>query len=153
VRALSVACTLTDQARAWRHDADLSNRPTDHAIGLLGHDAILTAIGPQNPGRLPNRGTPAWEQFINLAEAGGVEIATVILIRAARENVCEDRVIRRVREDLAAPPANPLDLANEKRAKASFSRRTDRWRSRSPITLFAVRILRTLPSSATADGP
>jgi hypothetical protein len=120
-----------DQARAWRHDTDPSNRLTDHAVGLLGHDAVVTTIGPQNAGTLRNRGTPAWEQFINLGEAGGVEIATMI---RDHENVCEDRVIRRVREDPAAPPVSPVDLANETRAKASFSRRTHRWRSRSPIT-------------------
>jgi len=42
VRALSVACTLVDQAHAWRHDTYLGNRLTDHAVGLLGHDALLT---------------------------------------------------------------------------------------------------------------
>jgi len=37
-----------DQARAWKHDTDLSNRLTDQAVGLLGRDADLTIIGPQN---------------------------------------------------------------------------------------------------------
>jgi hypothetical protein len=46
-----------DQARAWKHDKDPSNRLTDQAVGLLGHDAVLTTIGPQNPGKLPDCGT------------------------------------------------------------------------------------------------
>ena len=100
-----------DQARAWKHDKDLSNRLTDQAVGLLGHAAVLTIIGPQNAGKLPDCGTPAWEQFIDLAEAGDVDIATVLLIRD-HEYVCEDRVARRVREDPAAPPADPVNLAD-----------------------------------------
>jgi hypothetical protein len=104
-----------DQARAWKHDKDLSNRLTDQAAGLLGHDAVLTIIGLQNVGKLPDCGTPAWEQFTGLAEAGDVEIATVILIRD-HEYVCEDRIARRVREDAAARPADPVNLAGEMRA-------------------------------------
>jgi hypothetical protein len=46
VRALSVPLKLMDQARAWKHDKNLSNRLTDQAAGLLGHDAVLTIIGP-----------------------------------------------------------------------------------------------------------
>ena len=104
-----------DRARAWKHDEDLSNRLTDQAAGLLGHDAVLTIIGLLNAGKLPNCGTPAWEQLIDLAEAGGVEIATVILIRD-HEYLCEDRAARRVREDPAARPADPVNLAGEMRA-------------------------------------
>jgi len=37
VRALPVAVTLMDQARAWKH-------------GLLGRDAVLTIIGLRNAG-------------------------------------------------------------------------------------------------------
>jgi hypothetical protein len=44
-----VALKLMDQAaRAWKHDKDLSNRLTDQAAGLPGHDAVLTIIGLQN---------------------------------------------------------------------------------------------------------
>jgi hypothetical protein len=103
-----------DQACAWKHDKDLSNRLTDQAAGLLGHDAVLTIIGLQNAGKLPNCGTPARDQVIDLAEAGDVEIATVILIRG-HEYVCEDRIARRVREDPAARPADPVNLAGEMR--------------------------------------
>ncbi len=59
MRALSVPLNLMDQARAWKHDKNLSNRLTDQAAGLLGHDAVLTIIGLQNAGKLPNCGTPA----------------------------------------------------------------------------------------------
>jgi hypothetical protein len=45
VRALPVAVTLTDQARAWKNDTDLGNRLTDPAFGPLGRDAVLTVIG------------------------------------------------------------------------------------------------------------
>ena len=115
MRALPVPLKLMDQARAWKHDKDLSNRLTDQAPGLLGHDAVLTIIGPQNAGKLPDCGTPTREQFTGLAEAGDVEIATVILIRD-HEYVGEDRVARRVREDPAARPADPVNLAGEMRA-------------------------------------
>ena len=50
-----------------------------------------------------------------MAEAGDVEIATVILIRD-HEYACEDRIARRVREDPAARPADPVNLAGEMRA-------------------------------------
>jgi hypothetical protein len=133
VRALSAALTLMDQARAWKHDTDLGNRLADPAAGLLGRDAVLTITGPRNAGKPPGCGTPAREQVIGLAGAGEAGIGTVILIRD-HEYVCEDRGARRVREDPAAPPADPVNLAGEMRAMGSWSRRTGRWRSRSPIT-------------------
>ncbi len=70
MRALPVALTLMDQARAWKHDTDLGNCRTDQAFGLLGRDAVLTIIGLQNAGKLPDCGTPAREQVIGLAGAG-----------------------------------------------------------------------------------
>jgi hypothetical protein len=71
MRALPVALALMDQARAWKHDEDLSNRLTGQAAGLPGHDGVLTIIGPQNAGKLPDCGAPAREQVTGLAEAGG----------------------------------------------------------------------------------
>jgi hypothetical protein len=71
-RALPVAVTLTDQARAWKHDTDLGNRLTDQAFGLLGRDAVLAVIRLQNAGNRPH------------------------------EYVCEERGARRIREDPAA---------------------------------------------------
>ena len=50
MRALPVAVTLMDQARAWKHDTDLGNRLSDPAVGLLGRDAVLPIIGLQNAG-------------------------------------------------------------------------------------------------------
>jgi hypothetical protein len=114
VRALSVPRKLTDRARALKHDKDLSNRLTDQAAGLLGHGAVLTIIGLQNAGKIPSCGTPAWEQLVDLAETGDVEIATVILIRD-HQYVGEDRMTRRVREDPAARPVDPVNLAGEMR--------------------------------------
>jgi hypothetical protein len=43
MRALPVALALMDQARAWKHDKDLSNRLTDQAVvvaagGLRGEE-------------------------------------------------------------------------------------------------------------------
>jgi len=110
VRALPVAVTLMDQARAWKHVTDLGNRLTDPAFGLLGRDAVLTVIGLQNAGERPDCGTPAREQVIDLAGAGGAGTGIVILIRD-HEYVCEDRGARRVRED----PAAPVSLAGEMR--------------------------------------
>jgi len=42
VRALPVALTLMDQAPARKGDADLGNRLTGQAFGLLGRRAVLT---------------------------------------------------------------------------------------------------------------
>jgi len=94
---------------------DLSDGLTDQAASLLGHDAVVTIIGLQNAAKLANCGTPAWERFTGLAEAGDVGIAAVILSRD-HEYVCEDRGARRVREDPAVRPADPLNLAGEMRA-------------------------------------
>jgi len=119
-----MALKLMDQAaRSWPYNKDLSMRLTDEATGLIGHDAILTIIELQKAGKLPDSGTPAWAQFMEMAAAGDVEIATVILIRD-REYVCQDRVAGRVRQDAPAPlprradppPAEPIDLAAELRA-------------------------------------
>ena len=104
-----------DQARAWEHDTDLSGRLTDQAASLLGHGAVVTIIGLRNAGKLANCGTPARERFTGLAEAADAGIAAVILIRDY-EYVCEDRGSRRVREDPAARPADPVNLAGEMRA-------------------------------------
>jgi hypothetical protein len=93
VRALPVALTLMDQARAWKDDKDLGNRLTDQAVGLLGRDAVLTIIGLQNAGKQPDCGTPAREQVIGLAGAGDAGIGIVILIRD-HEYVCENRGAR-----------------------------------------------------------
>ena len=62
-RVPPVALTLMNQVRAWKHDTDLGNRLTDQTVGLLGRDAVLTIIGLQNAGNLPDCGTPAREQF------------------------------------------------------------------------------------------
>jgi hypothetical protein len=104
VRALPAALALMDQARAWKHDTDLGNRRADQAAGLLGRDAVLTIIGLQNAGKVPDCGTPAREQVTGLAGAGAGDagIGTVILIRD-HEYVCED-------------PAAPVNLAGEMRA-------------------------------------
>ena len=108
-KALCVALKLLDQA----DNRDLSMRLTDDATRLLGPDAILTIIELQKAGKLPQCATPAWDQFMEMAAAGDVEMATVILIRD-REYVCEDRVAERVRQDAAA--AEPVNLADELRA-------------------------------------
>ena len=102
MRALPVAVTLMDQARAWKHDTDLGNRLTGQAVGLRGHDAVLTIIGLQNAGKLPDCGTPARDQVIGLAGAGDAEIGAMILTRD-HDYVCED-------------PAAPVNLAGEMRA-------------------------------------
>ena len=83
MRALPPAVTLTDQARARKHDTDLGNRLADRAFGLLGRDAVLTVIRSRNAGKLPDCGTPAREQVTGLTEAGDAGIGTVILIRSA----------------------------------------------------------------------
>ena len=49
MRALPVALTLMDQARARKHDTHLSNGLTGQASGLPGRDAVPTITGLQNP--------------------------------------------------------------------------------------------------------
>jgi hypothetical protein len=122
VRALPAAVTLMDQARARKHDTDLGNRLTDQASGLLGRDAVLTVIGLQNAGKVPDCGAPAREQVTGLAGAGDAGIGTVILI-GDHEYVFEDRGARRVRED----PAAPLNLAAEMRYGAHGAGGRTRW--------------------------
>ena len=117
MRALPAAVTLMDQARAWKHDTDLGNRLADQAFGLLGRDAVLTVIGLQNAGKLPDCGAPAREQVIDLVGAGDAGIGTVILIRN-HEYACQDRGARRVRED----PAAAVNLADEMRAMGLMER-------------------------------
>ena len=113
-KALCVALKLLDQAdRAFPYNRELGHRLTREATELLGPDAILTIIELQKAGKLPHCATAAWDQFMEMAAAGDVEIATVILIRD-REYVCEDRVAERVRQDAAA--AEPVNLADEMRA-------------------------------------
>ena len=115
-KALCVALKLLDQAaRAWPYNEELSLRLTREATGLVGPGAVLTIIELQKAGKLPREATPAWAQFMEMAAAGDVEIATVILIRG-REYVCQDRVAGRVRQDASAPPAEPGNLAGELRA-------------------------------------
>jgi hypothetical protein len=122
VRALPVALTLMDQARARKHDTHLGNGLTGQAFGLLGHDAVPTITGLQNAGKLPDCGAPAREQVIGLAGAGDAGIGTVILI-GDHEYVFEDRGARRVRED----PAGPVNLAGETRYRAHGAGGRTRW--------------------------
>ena len=115
-KALCVALKLLDQAdRAFPYNQELGHRLTREATELLGPDAILTIIELQKSGKLPHCATPAWDRFMEMAAAGDVEIATVILI-CDGEYVCEDRVAERVRQDALAPPAEPVNLADEMRA-------------------------------------
>jgi hypothetical protein len=115
-KALCVARRLLDQAdRALPYNRDLGMRLTREAADLIGTDAVSTIFELQKAGKLPHCVTPAWAQFTEMAAAGDVEIATVILIRD-REYVCEDRVAGRVRQDAPAPPREPVSLADEMRA-------------------------------------
>ena len=110
-QALCVALKLLDQAdRAFPYNRELGHRLTGDASRLLGPDAILTIIELQKAGKLPHCVTPAWDQFMEMAAAGDVEVATVILIRD-HEYVCEDRVAERVRQDAPSPSAGPVNLA------------------------------------------
>ena len=112
---LSVALKLLDQAdRAAPHDRELSHRLTREATGLLGPDAVLTILKLQQAGKLPHGGTPAWAEFMEMAAAGDVEFAIVILIRD-RGYVCQDRTAGQVRQATVASPAEPVNLADELR--------------------------------------
>jgi hypothetical protein len=113
---LCVALKLLDQAdRAGPYNRDLGHRLTRQAVELLGPDAVLTIIELQKAGKLPHCVTPEWDRFMEMAAAGDVEIATVILVRD-REYVCEDRVAERVRRDAPAPLAEPVSLSDDLRA-------------------------------------
>ncbi|MGZ6564677.1 MAG: hypothetical protein ACXVH1_34935 [Solirubrobacteraceae bacterium] len=111
-----MALKLLDQAdRAGPYNRDLGLRLTREATELLGPDAILTILELQKAGKLPHCVTPEWDRFMEMAAAGDVEVATVILIRD-HEYVCEDRVAERVRQDAPSPSAEPVNLADEMRA-------------------------------------
>ena len=61
MRALPVALTLMNQARARKHDTDRSNGLTDQASGLLGRDAVPAITRLRIAGPLPDCGAPARE--------------------------------------------------------------------------------------------
>jgi hypothetical protein len=114
--AACVAFKLLDQAdRALPYNKDLGMRLTREAAEIIGPDAVLTIFELQKAGKLPPCVTPEWDQFMEMAAAGDVEIATVILIRD-REYVCHDRVAERVRQDAPSPAAEPINLVDEIRA-------------------------------------
>jgi hypothetical protein len=109
-----------DQARAWKH-------------GLLGRDAVLTIIGLRNAGKLPDCGTPAREQVIDLAGAGDARIGTVILIRD-HEYVCEDRGARAdAIETAGAASQIPADCHPEVYDEGFWSR-VDAWAGQFGLT-------------------
>jgi hypothetical protein len=63
VRALPVAVTLMDQARAWKHDTDLGNRLTDPAFGLIGpitNHLVRSADAPHTAGFGDGGGIVIW---------------------------------------------------------------------------------------------
>ena len=145
MRALPAAVTLMDQARARKHDTDLGNRLTDPASGLLGRDAVLTVIGLQNAGKVPDCGAPAREQVTGLAGAGDAGIGTVILIRD-HEYACQDRGARRVREDRAAA----VNLAGDMRAIGLME--PGDWPMALMITNHLIRGADALHSAGFGDG-
>ena len=107
---------LDDAVRSVRaHDPEVTQRLNGQAAAVAGMRAIRAITELGTTGQLPEPGTPGFSQFIEMAAAGDVEIATVILIRD-REYVCEDRVAQRVRQDAPAPAAEPVSLADEMRA-------------------------------------
>jgi hypothetical protein len=104
----ATALRLLDQsARAGRDNPDLSGDLTAQAVALIGSDAVLTIFGLQEAGELPRPGGPGWDHLLALADAGDVEIATVILIRD-RGAVCDDRVAEQIRPPQLAEPAISL---------------------------------------------
>jgi|tagenome__1003787_1003787.scaffolds.fasta_scaffold20536279_1 hypothetical protein len=110
-----MALKLLDQAdRALPYNRDLGMRLTREAAGLTGDDAVLTIFELQKAGKLPHCVTPAWAQFMEMAAAGDVEIAAVILVRD-HEYVCEDRVAEQFGQAASPPRSEPVSLADELR--------------------------------------
>jgi hypothetical protein len=115
---LCVALKLLDQAdRALPYNRDLGMRLTREAAGLIGDDAVLMIFELQKAGKLPHCVTLAWNQFMEMAAAGDVEIATVILVRDY-EYLCEDRVGEHLGRAASPPRSEPVSLADELRGMA-----------------------------------
>ncbi len=72
---------MDDAVRAYERDPDLSGRLTDAARLLLGTEALLAIADGGADGQLPRPGQPAFQQLIQYAEAGEVDVATVLLLR------------------------------------------------------------------------
>jgi hypothetical protein len=68
------------RARARKQDTDLSDRRAGQGFRVPGRDAVLTIIGLQDAGTLPECGAPAREQVTGLAGAGAAGIGSGILI-------------------------------------------------------------------------
>jgi hypothetical protein len=76
------ALRLVDAAvRAFGADRELSDHLTEQARTILGTETMLAIVELGKTGELPEIGTPGFEEFIELADAGDVEIATVVLVR------------------------------------------------------------------------
>jgi hypothetical protein len=76
------ALRLMDTAiRAHGQDPELAFRLTEQAQMLLGGEAFLSIVELGAAGKLPEPGLPGFQEFIRLAEAGDVEIATVVLVK------------------------------------------------------------------------
>jgi hypothetical protein len=73
---------------------------------------VLTIFRLQAAGKLPEPCMPEWLRLLELADAGDVEIATVILIRS-HDYVCEDLMAERLHPRLATD--KPISLRDDLR--------------------------------------
>jgi hypothetical protein len=81
---------------------------------VLGNWACLAVAELGMTGQLPEPGSPAFGQFIEMAAVGDVEIATVILIKD-HEWVPADGMVGEKLRQAPAPetPAAPISLQDE----------------------------------------
>lgn len=77
-----VGLQLMDAAVCARtHNPELAGQLREQAQIVFGSEACLAILELGNARQLPAPGSPGFEEFIDLAAAGDVEIATVVLVR------------------------------------------------------------------------
>jgi hypothetical protein len=106
---------MDESILVWRDDPDRGAKLAADAGAIFGGGVLLALQDMQVEGVLPPPGTPAWDEFVALAEAGDMELAVVVMVRD-RDPVCTDRVARRFGQGDPKPTAEPIDLAAEMRA-------------------------------------
>jgi 5-methylcytosine-specific restriction endonuclease McrA len=101
-------------ARAHAGDPELSLQLTEQTRTILGCEAFLALLELSAAGKLPRPGSPGFGEFIEMAAAGDVEIATVVLVKE-HEWVPTGRMAggESHQESAPQPPAAPTSLKDD----------------------------------------
>jgi hypothetical protein len=106
-RAPRLACALRlmdDASNAYGRDPELALVLTRQAQMLLGSEVLLAITELGAAGKLPEAGLPEFQKFIQLAEAGDVEIATMVLVKDHEWVPRRDMAVEKPRP---TPPPEP----------------------------------------------